>query len=43
MSVTKFLFLFPFAPTVDLSGVNVRIYKAKERFTIFFVEAALSV
>ena len=36
MSLTKLLFLYPFAHTIDLSGVNVRICKGKGRFTMFF-------
>ena len=43
MSLTKFSFLFPFAHTKDLSGVNVRTCKDKERFTMFFAWTALSV
>ena len=43
MSLTKFSFLFPFAHTIDLSRVNVRVCKGKGKFTLFFVWAELSV
>ena len=37
MSLTKLLYLYPFAHTIDISRVNVRVCKGKGRFTIFFV------
>ena len=37
MSLTKFLYQSPFAHTIDILGVNVRISKGKERYTMFFV------
>ena len=29
-------YLYPFAHTIDIFGINVRIYKGKGRFTMFF-------
>ena len=36
MSLAKILYLYPFARTIDISKVNVRICKGKGRFTMFF-------
>ena len=37
MSLTKLLYLYSFAHTIDISRVNVRVCKGKGRFTMFFV------
>ena len=37
LSLTKFLYLYLFAHTIDIYGVNVQLCKDKERFTMFFI------
>ena len=36
MFLIKFLYLCPFVHTIDISGANVRIFKGKEKHTMFF-------